>query len=1093
MIKAELGRRKIQLLESGVDLVEPAVLSMSSSDSMGSGNALESPLANALRLRPRNINQALGWLLAAVMGPLLVGAFVLLGVQWRQEEHLAEEHLETLAKALIQAVDREFDHSRGQLEVIAALPAIDAGDWQEVQRFSAQVTARRPGSHIVLMGREGQLLMNTAVPWGQPLANVWANNDENREVLWEGRRLPLRWRTTSSQVFDGRAVYSHLYFGGTSQKPALAVSVPVSRDGKVRYGLTLVFPPAVIQQLIPAPVDKDTMGMQIMVVDSRGLVVASNGASAARLGDPAPPIPLTQHATVAHYETTGLDGARIRGAYAVSATNDFVVRVARPVSLAFSPAGITSAGWVALVLGSLAASVFLAGLLGRRLAQPLRELAEFAKLGDPSARTSPSGISEIDELEHALRLGAEAERQRAQEHLLRRVSQHQEALLSESEQRLKRVLDQLFVFVSVLDLDGKLLQCNSAPLEQAGITLDEVEGKPFWQCHWWLHEGAEVERVREAAHRAGLGETVRFDTVARFNGPDLLMVDLQLAPLRDVAGRVTHVIASGVDIQARVSAMRELERSEARADAARRLLEATLEAAPVGITLTDPEGEVLLVNHVAAELSAIGGENERSLAALEQSASGRVDPNQARELAPEEWPIQRALQQRKAVTRIVDIRSASAALHHATVLMSAAPVLDAAGQLIGGVMVEVDITERIGAESALRRADRRKDEFLATLSHELRNPLGPIRNAAALIRLSAPTEARVQRAHAIIERQVSHLARLVDDLLDVSRITLGTIALKQETLDLGAMAVNAVDSVRTMAVGVQLALEYEIDQPNTMVRGDATRLLQCILNLLNNAVKFTPRGGRILLRVKQEGSTAVLEVSDNGNGISHENLERIFDLFAQEHPSGFDGNTGLGIGLALTRKLVQLHGGSVQAASAGPGLGSTFRIELPAVTAPAEQPRIAVLARGGGARVLVVDDNRDAADVLGEVLTMRGFVATSVYSGEDAARAVEQGVHDAVLLDIGLPDIDGYEVCRRIRLLGLSKPPVLIALTGWGQDQDRERATAAGFNAHLTKPADPDRIISMLRNLMQLDESRTSASAAGSLTIASEISAVRHD
>ena len=267
-----------------------------------------------------------------------------------------------------------------------------------------------------------------------------------------------------------------------------------------------------------------------------------------------------------------------------------------------------------------------------------------------------------------------------------------------------------------------------------------------------------------------------------------------------------------------------------------------------------------------------------------------------------------------------------------------------------------------------------------------------------------------------------------------------------------------------------LTLEQQIGPSPVLVRGDATRLVQCILNLLNNAVKFTPRGGHIVLRVGQEGPMAVVEVSDNGNGILPDNLERIFELFVQEQPSGFGGNTGMGIGLALTRKLVELHGGTVRAASAGPGHGSTFRIELPAVAAAAAgHPAEAATARavnGAGTRVLVVDDNRDAADTLGEMLAMSDFSVTTEYSGEAAVRAVERDAPDAVLLDIGLPDIDGYEVCRRIRHLTVSRQPVVIALTGWGQDQDRDRATAAGFNAHLTKPAEPERILALLHELL---------------------------
>jgi signal transduction histidine kinase/CheY-like chemotaxis protein len=235
---------------------------------------------------------------------------------------------------------------------------------------------------------------------------------------------------------------------------------------------------------------------------------------------------------------------------------------------------------------------------------------------------------------------------------------------------------------------------------------------------------------------------------------------------------------------------------------------------------------------------------------------------------------------------------------------------------------------RVHAEEELRRAGRQKDEFLATLAHELRNPLAPIQTAVELIRLRNPADATVQRARSIIERQVLHLTRLVDDLLDVSRITLGTIDLRLEMVDVGTVTISAIESVKPTLEAAGLTLEQQISQPAPLVRGDAFRLAQCILNLLNNAVKFTPRAGHIVMRVAQDGPMAVVEVSDTGIGIAPANLERIFEPFMQEHPSGF-GNTGLGIGLALTRKLVTLHGGTIRAASGPPRQGSSFRIELP--------------------------------------------------------------------------------------------------------------------------------------------------------------------
>lgn len=392
-----------------------------------------------------------------------------------------------------------------------------------------------------------------------------------------------------------------------------------------------------------------------------------------------------------------------------------------------------------------------------------------------------------------------------------------------------------------------------------------------------------------------------------------------------------------------------------------------------------------------------------------------------------------------------------------------------------------DITERKRAEQALResqqlllstnellrRADRQKDEFLATLAHELRNPLAAIRNSVELMRPQDPADPAIEHARLVIERQVSHLTRLVDDLLDVSRLTRGAIQLQEETLDLGAVALAAADSIEPAVRAAGLTLRKQIEGAPIPVRGDPTRLAQCVLNVLNNAVKFTPAGGHVLLRVQREDATAVLEVRDSGIGIPAGSLERIFELFAQEQLSGRGGNSGLGIGLALTRRLVELHGGRIVAASAGPGQGSSFRLELPMTAATRPDPPVEPQrAAGAGAVILVVDDNRDAAETLSEVLAMSGFRSFVVYDGETALREMERQSPDAVLLDIGLPDIDGYEVCRRIRHAVLRTQPVVIAVTGWGQHRDREQAAAAGFNAHLTKPAHPERVMALLNELL---------------------------
>lgn len=373
------------------------------------------------------------------------------------------------------------------------------------------------------------------------------------------------------------------------------------------------------------------------------------------------------------------------------------------------------------------------------------------------------------------------------------------------------------------------------------------------------------------------------------------------------------------------------------------------------------------------------------------------------------------------------------------------------------------LQEREQTAEALRQADRRKDEFLATLAHELRNPLAPVRNAVEILRLSASSDPAVADVCAVLERQVGNLIRLVDDLLEVSRITRGKIDLRMETIELAAVIRSAVETSRPLidAAGQQLAISMPPEP--LMVRGDPLRLAQVFANLLNNAAKYMDQGGQIWLTVRREEGQAVIAVRDTGIGIPAESLPTIFDLFTQVQRSTQLAQGGLGIGLSLVRNLTELHGGTVTARSAGEGQGSEFTIRLPlsAEVATASQPREAahVLLRRS---VLVVDDNRDAAVSMARLLELLGAEVRIANNGPEALELLARFRPAVILLDLGMPGMDGYEVARRIRSQPDLKDVVLIALTGWGQESDRRRTHAAGFDHHLTKPANLDALESLL-------------------------------
>ncbi len=372
---------------------------------------------------------------------------------------------------------------------------------------------------------------------------------------------------------------------------------------------------------------------------------------------------------------------------------------------------------------------------------------------------------------------------------------------------------------------------------------------------------------------------------------------------------------------------------------------------------------------------------------------------------------------------------------------------------------------RLGrVERELREVDRRKDEFLATLAHELRNPLGPIRSSVELLcRLDPDVPDRQDHARKTILRHTGHLVRLVDDLLDVARISKGKITLHQEPVLLKTFIDSARESVSDAVEKRGQRIDYTLPEQPVWVNGDHVRLAQVVGNLLHNAAKFTPAGGAIALVAELVDQDVLIRVSDNGIGIEAGKLDYIFDMFAQDGFVLDRVQDGLGIGLSLVRTLVTMHGGSVTAHSGGVGEGSTFEVRLPVIShaAPAAPEAPAAPAQRLAARILVVDDNQDAADSLAELLGYSGHTMRVAYSGTQALEAAEQFRPQFVFLDIGLPDMSGYEVARRMRLLPAMDVATLIALTGYGQQRDRDLARDAGFDDHMVKPVDLDKIAAL--------------------------------
>jgi signal transduction histidine kinase/ActR/RegA family two-component response regulator len=386
---------------------------------------------------------------------------------------------------------------------------------------------------------------------------------------------------------------------------------------------------------------------------------------------------------------------------------------------------------------------------------------------------------------------------------------------------------------------------------------------------------------------------------------------------------------------------------------------------------------------------------------------------------------------------------------------------------------EMEVRQR--AEQALIVADRRKDEFLATLAHELRNPLAPIRTGLDILRLRSGDAQATQRATDIMERQLRQMVRLVDDLLDVSRINTGKFAIKMGRVELKAVVNDALEVVRSYIElhGHELAIDLP-DRP-VFLNGDATRLAQILSNLLNNAAKYTNRGGHVSLSASVEDDTLILVVSDNGIGIAPEMLDHVFEMFVQVDSTLERTNAGLGVGLSLARRLVELHGGTITAASEGLGKGSTFTVRLPIVVEPElpTKPTPAAFISGEAYRILLADDNVDFVNSIGALLSAMGHSVVITHNGPDALTAAARFCPDYAFLDIGLPQMSGYDLARGIRRLSCGAMTVLIAVTGWGQEKDRQLAFEAGFDHHMVKPVRFEQIEEILGNRSIIKKLRT--------------------
>jgi PAS domain S-box-containing protein len=519
-----------------------------------------------------------------------------------------------------------------------------------------------------------------------------------------------------------------------------------------------------------------------------------------------------------------------------------------------------------------------------------------------------------------------------------------------------------------------------------------------------------------------------------------------------IAGWYAVGITVGVLSRMRTQAQCRARAQQLEAISQREQLRSTLSCMADGVLVADVHGRLTLMNRAA---EALTGWNitDSTGEPLEKVFSIRREDSHDTAKSP----IDRVLHRGRVVHEQAPLLLISRTGREIPIAYSAAPIQAIDGQITGVVLVFRDESERRRAELALQEADRRKDEFLATLAHELRNPLAPIAGGLELLELSANDSHSADEIRSMMKRQTQHMVRLIDDLLDVSRITRGKLELRKTTVAISGIVRDAVAATRPLIDDVRHQLTVRLPDQPLLVDADANRLTQVLTNLLNNAAKYTPREGRIELAAQRAGSDVVLTVTDSGIGIPPDKLDCVFDMFTQIHDSRMFGHTGLGIGLTLVKRLVEMHGGSVEAQSRGPNFGTTFTIRLPALAqVPTELVGAPQSLQDGKRplkrRVLVVDDNLDALDTLSRLVEALGNEVLQARDGLEAMEIGQTFQPDIVLMDLGMPKLNGYEAARRLRQQPWGRELTLVATTGWGHDDDRRRTAEAGFDHHLVKP-----------------------------------------
>ena len=630
------------------------------------------------------------------------------------------------------------------------------------------------------------------------------------------------------------------------------------------------------------------------------------------------------------------------------------------------------------------------------------------------------------------------------------------AQAAEANTKFQAFFEQGALFAGIMDLDGTLLEPNRLSWEGCGFTRDQVVGKPFWECPWWSPSPALADQIKKASTEAAAGITFHAEMAYFIGDGSQRFVDIMIQPIRDETGKVRFLAPTGTDITDRK-----------RAEADREKFVTLVENSTDFIGMCDLNGVPLFVNRAGLELVGLDSIEQARLTPV----SDFFFPEDQHLIMNEFFPAVMEQGHGEIEIRFRHFKTGKARWMAYKVLR----LSDNENQPIAFATVSQDITERKQLEDDLRRlasdlseVDRRKNEFLATLAHELRNPLAPMGNMLEVLKRADGDVEILKRARDTMERQLHQMVRLVDDLLDLSRITHDRLELRKSEIELSSVIQQAVEVAKPLLDTANHELQVVLPLEPVYLNADSARLAQVFGNLLNNSCKYTKPNGTISVKVELVDREVLVIVRDNGAGIPHDKLQSIFNMFTQVDQTDERSQGGLGIGLTLVKRLVELHGGSVEARSAGEGEGSEFVVRLPVVVGAIDRMPLDQDVKHESTsthRILIVDDNRDSAESLSMLLEITGNVTFMAHDGFEAIESIEKYRPEVVLLDIGLPKLNGHEVCRRVREQEWGKDIVVIALTGWGQEEDRRKSEEAGFNGHLVKPVDYDLLIELLSKL----------------------------